>query len=288
MTTQTSTGEAEQEEPALDVVEAWRRVLRDMPAVQKAERGQLSYSFRSIEQFTAHASVLCARHGCIVIPLGVKMEYVETGRTEKGAITIEARGKFNWRIYGPGGREDYIEATTFGQGRDSSDKGANKAATAAFKYLLMPALMISDAKEDPDFTRPESDGEPVTWTAEHQRRYEALVDRVKTLTTLPNGKEHLEALLAKADEAGFEKFTTWAGHEDRLDAAEAAVAEVEERAAAVEAQETEQETPQEPAKPKRQRARPGSAVTAEQEAAQAAVERAFPGTEDVSDAPQES
>jgi len=151
--------EIQGEAPATNVVEAWRRVQRDMPSVGKDNRMSEGggYNFRSIEQFTGHASVLMARHGVVVFPIGMEIEYVDFGTTKNGAKIVEARGKWDWLICGPGGPEDRIMATSFGQGRDTSDKGANKAATAAFKYLLMPALMISDRKDDPDHERIEDD-----------------------------------------------------------------------------------------------------------------------------------
>src|SRR4249920_3644627 len=150
---------SDEEAPATNVVEAWRRVLRDMPAVGKdnymKEGG--GYNFRSIEQFTGHAAMICAKHGVVgPFPRVREIEYVQVGETKFGSIIIEARGIWDWDIYGPGGLEDKLVAASAGQGRDVSDKAANKAATAAFKYLLMPALMISDRKDDPDHERPEA------------------------------------------------------------------------------------------------------------------------------------
>ena len=41
-------------------------------------------------------------------------------------------------------------ATTEGLGRDNSDKGYNKASTAAFKNLLLRLLCIGDPRDDTD------------------------------------------------------------------------------------------------------------------------------------------
>jgi hypothetical protein len=43
-----------------------------------------------------------------------------------------------------------IVAATIGMGDDNADKGANKAATQAFKYLLLQTFCIADPSEDGD------------------------------------------------------------------------------------------------------------------------------------------
>jgi hypothetical protein len=43
-----------------------------------------------------------------------------------------------------------VTARTVGIGRDNSDKGANKAATAAWKYLLLHLFAIGDRADDSD------------------------------------------------------------------------------------------------------------------------------------------
>ena len=56
-----------------------------------------------------------------------------------------------YRVYGPGGKEDAITVgPLLAIGRDNSDKGANKAMTQAFKYALLQVLCISDKKDDGD------------------------------------------------------------------------------------------------------------------------------------------
>jgi len=67
------------ESPPIDVVEAWRRVLRDMPSIGKDNRMSESggYNFRSIEQFTGHAAALMARHGVVIFPVAQEIEYVD-------------------------------------------------------------------------------------------------------------------------------------------------------------------------------------------------------------------
>ena len=292
MTTKQSTGEAtaeEAERPAETLVEAWCRVIRDMPSVGKdktMEQGQ-KYQYRSIEQFTGHAATLFAKHGVAVFPTLVEISYEDVGRTSNGNLILEARGVWDWTICWAGG-DDKLIARTAGQGRDTSDKAANKAATAAFKYLLMPSLMISDSKDDPDQERIEAGGSVAPqgggpqWTEQDEESYKDLVSRVKTLSQGPNGKAIIADLLDQAKAAGFEKFTLWAGQKAHLEAATAAVVAHEEREAAIAAQDAAAEAPQEPAKPRGRttKAKPGSAVTPEE---LAAVQETFPGAEPVNE-----
>lgn len=140
------------EDPARNVVDALLRVMRDLPAIGKEGTGpstQGSYKFRGIEQITRHASVLFARHGVLFTPhhadLRASREFASGGK-----ISIDEIVVMTYRVYGPGGRDDFIDVETVGVGRDQSDKGANKAMTAAFKYALTQTLCVSDEKDDGD------------------------------------------------------------------------------------------------------------------------------------------
>jgi len=172
-------------------------------------------------------------------------------------------------------------ATSFGQGRDTSDKAANKAATAAFKYLLMPALMISDRKDDPDHERIEATPEeaPSPEDVAHQARHDALLAKAGAMAKMPGGEEYKAKLLEAAKAAGFEKFAAWSFQKWHIEEVEALVDEYTAALQEVAAQEAAAE----PEKPKRTRAKTGSAVEPNdaQAKAQAAVEAAWPGTEEV-------
>ena len=67
-----------------------------------------------------------------------------------------------------------LQATTVGIGRDNSDKGANKAMSQAFKYLLLQVLCISDAKDDADGSTFEAD-------AHYEEPEHPLADRVRAV-----------------------------------------------------------------------------------------------------------
>jgi len=273
-----------------NVIEALARVTAEMPAIQKEHQMTqgASYKFRSIEQMTGHASVLFGKYGIVVVPLGDTIEYVNAGETVKGNVILEARARFNWRIYGPGGLTDYIEGSSFGQGRDTSDKSANKAATAAFKYLLMPLLGISDDKEDPDFERPEAQGQ------EYEEEDVAVTQRFNQLMTeavdgkAKYGDAWANTLRDQASTEGHESVNAWFRADP--DAAEAFLTPHKLRAEMALVQPVEDEVPPEapeaaPPRRTRTKVKAGSAVNPPEDSQAEArrIMEAFPGAEFVDD-----
>lgn len=141
------------------VVECIANVIGELPAIGRdgrASQQQGGYAYRGIEQITAAAAPLFAKHGVVFVPQVLSCEFRElTVNNKPWTDTILT---VRYRICGPGG--DYVEATVVGIGRDNSDKGANKALTQAFKYALIQTLCIADAKDDGDSSTHEADARP--------------------------------------------------------------------------------------------------------------------------------
>lgn len=147
------------EAPAPHVVEALRRVMRDLPGIgkdQQASQQQGGYAYRGIEQITQHTQGLFAKHGIVFAPRVVHFEIRDVVVNQKPwTDTVEL---VEYDVYGPQGIEDKIVVgPILAIGRDNSDKGANKCLTQAYKYALLQALSISDAKDDADGTTHEAD-----------------------------------------------------------------------------------------------------------------------------------
>lgn len=141
-----------------NVVEALACVMNDLPGIGKggqAAASQGGYKYRGIEQITAEVQGLFAKYGVVCVPR-VRARTVEQITVNEKPWT-DTYLEVNWDIYGPGGTEDCLPATTFGHGRDNSDKGTNKAQTQAFKYLLLQLLCISDPADDNDGTNQGAD-----------------------------------------------------------------------------------------------------------------------------------
>ena len=169
MTAKTDTpAEAEPPQPErpmpTNVIAALARIMEELPAIAKkkhpspdGDRG-VTYPYRGIEEITAEAQGLFAKYGVVAIPWKTVPIETREFQTQKGTTWTDEKIEIHWRIYGPGGTDDMIEAQTLGIGRDNSDKGWNKGATAAFKYLLLPMLMVADPKDDNDGKTQENDG----------------------------------------------------------------------------------------------------------------------------------
>jgi hypothetical protein len=130
--------------PKRTVHEALAAVAAAMPAIGKDRKSPEGYNYRGIEDVTASAGPLLARHGVVIVPSLDTYEVVPTPAGKDGWTDV--RATFNWFVYGPDGSS--IEARTMGIGRDRSDKGSNKAQTQAYKYLLFSLLSVADSKDD--------------------------------------------------------------------------------------------------------------------------------------------
>lgn len=134
-----------------NVVSALAAVIAELPGIGKdgrASQQQGGYAYRGIEQITAHAAPLLAKHGVVFLPQVLDVDVRDI--TVNSKPWTDTYLTVRYLICGPGGPEDRVEATVVGIGRDNADKGANKALTQAFKYALLQVLCIADAKDDGD------------------------------------------------------------------------------------------------------------------------------------------
>jgi hypothetical protein len=124
-------------------------IIGDLPGIGKDQQmgtGQFGYAYRGIEQITQHVQPLLAKYGVVIVPRAKLVTITPAHDAKPGwQDTVLA---VDWLIVGPDAST--MEASTIGVGRDNSDKGANKAMSQAFKYLLLQLLCISDAKDDAD------------------------------------------------------------------------------------------------------------------------------------------
>lgn len=132
------------------VVEALAAIMSELPAIAKDQKSTQGYKYRGIEQITRALQPLLAKYGVVYVPHVRSCEMVSL--TINGNPWTDTRLEVAFTIHGPGGS---IEAgPVWGIGRDNSDKGANKAMTQAYKYVLMQTLCISDASDDVDAGSP--------------------------------------------------------------------------------------------------------------------------------------
>jgi hypothetical protein len=179
-----------------NVIAALSSVIDEMPPIGRdgrASQQQGGYAYRGIEQITRAAAPLLAKHGVVFVPQVVGMETRElTVNSKPWTDTILT---VRYRVCGPGGPEDFVEATVVGIGRDNSDKGANKALTQAFKYALTQVLCIGDSRDDVDGDTHEADEPPAHASKE---AIDALIARIEALDP-----ETAESFKAWKNDQGF-------------------------------------------------------------------------------------
>lgn len=167
-----------------NVIAALAAVQAEIGGIEKKRGGEggISYPYRGIDAIAAAAQPLLGKAGVVIVPTEAKIVSVDQ-LTVNGKPWTDTFVNVRWTVYGPGGVEDCIDAETQGIGRDNSDKGYNKAATQAFKNLLLRLLCIGDPQDDAD--RPEhqnnfTDARPV----ENPER-DAAVQVFDAIRTLP-------------------------------------------------------------------------------------------------------
>jgi hypothetical protein len=137
-----------------NVIEALVAVSRDVDAIAKEKTANAggSFKYRGIEDVLSACHDPFIRYGVVVVPQVTKAEMIKhevTRSSGKVGFDFEAQMTVNYRIYGPGGPGDFIDAPIFATGMDSSDKGTGKAMSYAYKQLMFQLLCIpTDAAED--------------------------------------------------------------------------------------------------------------------------------------------
>lgn len=152
----------------LNVIQTIAKVKAAVGAVSKnrtmAGGGQDGgYRFRSIDDVYDACHGPMAEHGLVIVPHKIisnerrLFQYDKTDR--QGNVVGTTRGveivmHILVRVYGPNG--DHIELEVVGEAKDYSDKGSNKAHTAADKIAVTQTLKIPYREmSDPDEERPE-------------------------------------------------------------------------------------------------------------------------------------
>lgn len=135
--------------PPLTVGQAIAEVMRRMPDIPKGDTapGNMGgFAYRGIESMTRRLQPILADVGLVIVPQArtIVFDHAPGQKEAWQDVTMQ----FDWLLVGPDGST--LTASTCGIGRDHTDKGANKAQTQAYKYLLMHLLCVADGKDDAD------------------------------------------------------------------------------------------------------------------------------------------
>lgn len=162
---------------AQTVQQAVAAVMADLPGISKGDTSNEGYKYRGIEAVTREVQPLFAKHGVVVVPKASITDVRPSPAMKEGWTDVFM--VVEWTITGPDGST--LTAQTTGIGRDRADKGANKAQTQAFKYLLLHMLCIADAKDDADQHCYEQDRAAPEPKAD-ERTHQSLRDTLSSLT----------------------------------------------------------------------------------------------------------
>lgn len=134
------------------IIESLNKVMAEMPSIAKDQTmttSNYSYKYRGIEDITKHVQKLFAENGLVMVPKVLDREITEVLRDGK-VIAMDVMLTVEYRLYHAEDNDSLSIGPMLGIGRDSNDKGANKAMTQAFKYALLQMLCISDDRDDGD------------------------------------------------------------------------------------------------------------------------------------------
>lgn len=193
------------------VLQALNAVKSAVGAVGKTERNsQQGYAFRGVDAVVNAAAPELNKHGVVVIPQLISVEYdtVPVGRNQ--TPIPHARVTVRYRFYGPAG--DYIDAVVPGESMDSGDKATPKAMSVAWRTALIQTLNLPTGDVDPDATTYERSVEP---TLASKAQLMALKDLLKGL-----GHEDREECLTIAEKLVGHKLANTPGNMTTDEAAE--------------------------------------------------------------------
>lgn len=123
----------------------YQKIAKVMKRVQylskddKVEFKTTNYRAISEEKVTTTVRAALIEVGLVILPVDQRRERI-------GQITSV---DVTYRIQNIDDPEDYILVTSSGDGADTQDKGAGKAMTYAYKYMMLRAFAIPTG-EDPD------------------------------------------------------------------------------------------------------------------------------------------
>lgn len=121
-------------------------LIGELPDIGKdAENTHFKYKFRSIEAVVTAVKPLFTKHGIFCAPEVTEVLGREEREGQRGTAMLWTILRVRHTFYADDG--SWVRVETVGEGQDSSDKSANKAMTAAFKYALMELFAVSSGED---------------------------------------------------------------------------------------------------------------------------------------------
>lgn len=132
--------------------------LAEVGIAKEKRNTEQGFNYRGIDDlYNTLAKILANRKLCI-LPTILEREVIQR-TTKNNSIMYNIVLKMLYRIVSA---EDgsTVECTTYGEASDMTDKGTNKAMSAAYKYLCFQLFCIPIDVQDPDATTPPETAAP--------------------------------------------------------------------------------------------------------------------------------
>lgn len=142
----------------MSVYKAFNAVQKGLVAhgIAKAQKNQQQgYKYRGIDDVYNTLGPLLAECGLMIIPRVIDARVI-AGQTKSGGTSYHHSVVVEYNVFGPDG--DRMEPVPISRGEciDTSDKGLNKALSAAYKYWVLSAFCVPlEGQEDADSATPE-------------------------------------------------------------------------------------------------------------------------------------
>jgi len=133
----------------VNVQQSLAAVMADVQAVGKNDRNQAQgFKFRGIDAVMNAVGPVLRKHGVVVVPEVISVDYSTVEVGSKRTLMGHARLVVAYRFFGPEG--DSITSTVAAEAMDAGDKATAKAMSVAFRTCLLQALCLPTDEPDPD------------------------------------------------------------------------------------------------------------------------------------------
>jgi ERF superfamily len=143
------------------------RVAAELRAVGKDDAFRSTnagnYNYRGIDRVVNAVAPLLNRHGILMLPDVISVEYRDVART--GGRSHECLVRMLYTFVGPKG--DRLPVSVLGESLDTSDKSSAKAQSVAWRTAMIQTFHIATQDEDPDATRIERTDAPAPKAADY-------------------------------------------------------------------------------------------------------------------------
>jgi hypothetical protein len=170
-----------------NIGEAWLAIMKEVGYVQKKGKNVAqNYKYAGEAQLIEALRPVFLEHDVICVPGEVKVistESVVTGSADKEKKTFRIVAEYTY-VYTHVPSGTHMQVMAIGEGVDTGDKAAYKAATGALKYSLRQPFLIETGDDPEKDDKPEQANTPVfstnakrnDWSAKLEKRMRDSID----------------------------------------------------------------------------------------------------------------